>query len=110
MLSHLKTFAIHWYEDQAMTPAIRIAYRGVNHTAGIPVIIEVADAMPPRSAPMLVTLAITSSRHAGHSALRPYWTRSSAPRPRPLTMPRRAHMSCTDAISGKHTQAVQSAW
>src|ERR1051325_362817 len=35
--------------------------------------------------------------------------RTRLPKPRPLTMPRRAHMSCTAAINGNASQAVQRA-
>src|ERR1017187_5696366 len=62
--------------------------------------------MPPRSAPMLNTFATISSRHAGHSTHREYRNRMAPPSPRPVTIPSRAHISCTAAISGKETRAV----
>src|ERR1039458_9692053 len=62
--------------------------------------------MPPRSAPILNTLATISSRHAGHSTHRGYRNRMAPPSPRPVTIPSRAHISCTAAISGKETRAV----
>ncbi len=66
-----------------------------------------AAAMPPRSAPILNTLATISSRQAGHSTHREYRNRIAPPSPRPVTIPNRAHISCTAAISGKVTRAVQ---
>jgi hypothetical protein len=72
------------------------------------VIISVASAMPPRSAPMLKTFATINRKHAPHSTQRGYARRRTPASPRPVTIPSRAHMSCTAAISGKENRAVQS--
>ena len=45
-------------------------YTGIPHQDETPVTIEVASAMPPRSAPMLMMLATISTRHALHNTQR----------------------------------------
>src|SRR5579862_977155 len=62
--------------------------------------------MPPRSAAMLTTLAITSSAQALHRTQRGYRTRITPASPSPVTMPRRAHMICMAAINGNEKIAV----
>src|SRR5881392_3251384 len=63
--------------------------------------------MPDKSAPTLMVLAIKSAAitvatsHLGNLAF------NAAVRPRPLTMPIRAHIICTDAIRGHVMSAVQ---
>jgi hypothetical protein len=74
----------------------------------MPVTIPVASAMPPRSAPIFTTFATIKSEHAPHSTQRGYVRRKTPARPRPVTIPSRAHIICTAAIKGKEKSAVQS--
>src|SRR6187399_1094082 len=67
-----------------------------------------ASAMPPRSAAMLITFAMTSRAQAPQSTHREYRLRITLARPRPVTSPSRAHMSCAAVIRGNENRAVQS--
>jgi hypothetical protein len=63
--------------------------------------------MPERSAPTLRVLAANSAMQAMINKRRGTFLRSDATSPRPVTMPMRAHMICTAAISGQVSRAVQ---
>src|SRR6266446_2812061 len=62
--------------------------------------------MPPRSAPMLTTFATINNEHAPHKTHVGYLRRMTPARPSPVTIPSRAHMSCTEAIKGNENSAV----
>src|ERR1043165_8624807 len=94
------------YEVQKRMARMAMAYVGVHQMDGIPVTISVASAMPPRSAPMLMTLATVRSKQAPHNTQRGYRFLTTAARPRPVTIPSRAHINCTAAIMGKEKIAV----
>src|ERR1039458_4007972 len=64
-VSHLKIRAIRRYDDQKSRTTISPAYTGVQNKALIPVTNSVACAMPPKSAPMLITLARSEERRVG---------------------------------------------
>ena len=85
-----------------------VPYTGTDTAMGAPMTIFVASAIPPRSAAMLITFATISSAHATSSAQRGYLRRMTPARPRPVTMPRRAHINCTDAINGNENSAVHN--
>src|SRR6266853_906332 len=87
---------------------IKPANTGVQKYDRMPVTIWVASAIPPRSAPMLNTFATISNPQAGHSTHGEYLVRITPARPRPVTMPRRAHINCTAAINGKEKSAVHN--
>ena len=65
-------------------------------------------AMPPRSAAMFTMLAMTSSEQAPQRTHRGYRARITPASPRPVTIPRRAHIICTAAINGNEKRAVHS--
>ncbi|MEI9998316.1 MAG: hypothetical protein WDO13_03685 [Verrucomicrobiota bacterium] len=64
--------------------------------------------MPERSALMLIVFAATSASTAATSTPRGTLRRSAPARPRPETIPTRAHIICTAAISGQVSSAVHS--
>jgi len=84
------------------------AKAGVHHRTLIPVIICMASAIPPKSAPILITLATVSSKQAPHNTQRDYRRRTTAAKPRPVIIPSREHINCTAAIRGKANSAVHS--
>src|SRR5882672_2923331 len=63
--------------------------------------------MPPRSAPILTTLATTRRPHAPHRTHLGYRSRTTPANPRPVTIPSRAHIICTALIRGNENSAVQ---
>ena len=87
---------------------IRRANTTTNQRELIPDSIEDASAIPARSAAMLIVFAIkratttASSNHLGNRCLR------FPARPRPVTLPMRAHIICTAAISGHVSSAVHN--
>src|SRR5579863_2454114 len=106
--SHFNTFAICRYSSRMVAHEIRNANTTTNQRELIPESIEAASAMPARSAAMLIVLAIkraittASSNHLGNRCLR------FPARPRPVTLPMRAHIICTAAINGHVSSAVHS--
>ena len=87
---------------------MRSANATTNQWELIPDSMEAASAMPARSAAILIVLAIkramttASNSHLGNRCLR------FPARPCPVTLPMRAHIICTAAISGHVRSAVQS--
>jgi len=72
------------------------------------VIIAVVSRIPARSAPMFTTFATISSKHAIQSTHFRCRVRITPASPRPVTMPSRAHINCTEIIRGIVSSAVQS--
>src|ERR1700682_902961 len=62
--------------------------------------------MPERSDPMLIVFAMKRAPHTARRTGRGNFLRSAPIRPRPVTMPIRAHIVWTAAISGQVTRAV----
>src|SRR6185295_16774857 len=96
------------YEVKNSVAMMRPANTGVQKYDRTPVTIRIASPMPPRSAPMLNTFATISNPQAGHSTQGEYRLRITPARPRPVTMPRRAHINWTAVIKGKENSAVHS--
>jgi hypothetical protein len=57
---------------------------------------------------MLITLAASNATATAITSHRGNFFRSAAMSPEPVTMPMRAHSSCTATISGQVSMAVQS--
>ena len=57
---------------------------------------------------MLTTFATIKSEQAPHKTQREYLRRMTPARPNPVTIPRRAHINCTEAINGNEKMAVHS--
>jgi hypothetical protein len=72
-----------------------------------PVSISAASAIPERSAPMLIVFAAASARHTTTRLQRGNFCRRAPARPIPVTMPMRAHIIWTAAMSGNVSHAVQ---
>ena len=70
--------------------------------------ISAASAMPARSAPTLIVLAAKSAKVTMRISHRGKRLRNVSASPRPVTIPIRAHIICTAAISGQVSGAVQS--
>ena len=100
--------AICRYVEKKRNPRTTAPYATTSGLESTPVTIAVASAIPPRSAAMLNTLATTSSAQAPQRIDRGYRRRTTPASPRPVTIPSRAHMSCTPAISGNEKSAVHS--
>ena len=60
------------------------------------------------SAKTIVKMATINSAHAPQRTKRWCVRRNTPARPRPVTMPNRAHINCTAAINGNENSAVQS--
>src|SRR5512141_2184393 len=88
--------------------AIPIPHASTQTDDGTPVSRCAASAIPPRSAPTLMVLAMNSAPAAGASTHRGYFCRSAPASPGPVTNPILAHIICAAAISGQSTGAVQS--
>src|ERR1051325_7588970 len=73
-----------------------------------PVIIFVTSAIPPRSAPMLKTFATIRRKQALHNIQRGQVRRKTPARPRPVTIPKRAHIIWTADIRGNEKRAVHN--
>ncbi len=73
-----------------------------------PVSISAASAIPERSEPTLIEFAPNSAKATMISIQRGILSRNAPPSPFPVTMPMRAHMNCTQPISGQVMNAVQS--
>ena len=86
---------------------MRSANATTNQWELMPDSMEAASAMPARSAAMLIVFATSramtkaSNSHFGNRCLK------FAARPCPVTLPMRAHIICTAAISGHVSSAVQ---
>ena len=63
--------------------------------------------MPARSAATLIVLARNRATAATSSTLRGNFVRNAPAIPCPVTIPIRAHIDCTAAISGQVKRAVQ---
>jgi hypothetical protein len=74
----------------------------------IPLSISPASAMPLRSAAMLIVLAMSSAAEAATTRGFGKRLHNAPASPSPVTMPMRAHIICTAAISGQVSQAVHS--
>ena len=70
--------------------------------------ISAESAMPERSAPMLIVFAMKRAKVATAISGLGNLRRNVPASPRPVTIPMRAHMNWTHAMSGQVTSAVQS--
>src|SRR5450759_5370317 len=68
--SHLKMRVMYSYDAKINSARMAMVNAGTNHMDGIPLSIDAAAAMPPRSAAMLMVLATKSRRHANHNSQR----------------------------------------
>ena len=73
-----------------------------------PVSISPASAMPIKSAPTLIEFAANSAQATMISTQRGNFSRSAPPSPRPVTIPIRAHMNCTQPMNGQVRNAVHN--
>jgi hypothetical protein len=105
--SHLSARAIAAYLSRTVAMAIPIPNASTHAIAGTPVSRCAASAMPPKSAPTLIMLAMNSVPAAVASSHRGYFDCSAPASPQPVTSPIRAHIICTAAIAGQSTGAVQ---
>src|ERR1700682_2802716 len=72
----------------------------------MPVSISAASAMPERSEPTLMLFAPSKATAPINISQGGPLRRSASPRPIPVTMPMRAHINCTQAMSGHVISAV----